>query len=66
MTPQEAKTRARAYVDRVLRSQRDLGHESKLTDEEYERAIDRAAKALTDVAEPESEALIEPDEVVAA
>jgi hypothetical protein len=53
MTPEEANARAQAYVDRVLQSQRDLGHESKLTDEEYQRAVDRAAKALADVAEPE-------------
>lgn len=55
MTPQEARERAEAYVDRVLKSQRDLGHGGELSDEDYRRTVDRAAQALTELAEPERE-----------
>lgn len=67
MTHQEAERRAEAYVDRVLQSQRDLGEGSEPTEEEYRRAVDRAAKALAALDEPEAVPEEDPDgEAVAA
>jgi hypothetical protein len=52
MTVKDAETQAQAYIDKVLESQRELGHESKLSRDEYERAVARAAQAFVDLAEP--------------
>jgi preprotein translocase subunit Sss1 len=46
MTPSELQSRAKAYVDRVLESQRQLGHASNPTEDEYQAAIRRAAASL--------------------
>lgn len=45
MTPSpEIQDRAKAYVDRVLDSQRRLGHPSRVPEDEYHNAIMRAAQ----------------------
>jgi preprotein translocase subunit Sss1 len=46
MTPSELHNRAKAYVDRVLESQRQMGHASSPTEDEYQAAIRRAAAGL--------------------
>jgi hypothetical protein len=62
MTHEEAEAHAQSYVDRVLESQKALGHESKLSDEEYRQTIDRTAQAFAGLVEPEPT----PDESVPA
>lgn len=42
---------ARSFVDRVLESQRRHGHESQVTPEDYERAVERAAAAMVKLTE---------------
>jgi len=52
MTPNEAENQAQAYIDKVLASQRALGHETTVSDADYQRAVARAGRALADLAEP--------------
>lgn len=52
MTTKEAEAQAQAYIDKVLESQREQGHEANISDAEYQRAVSRAAQALADLAEP--------------
>jgi hypothetical protein len=52
--------RAQEYVDSVLESQRRAGHEPKLSKEEYEEAVNRAAEGfegLTDRDERDEDAV---------
>jgi len=55
MTSEETEARAREYIDKALEAQRALGHESKITEAEYQQAIARAARAFSDLAEPASD-----------
>lgn len=49
----ELDRRARSYVDGVLESQRRLGHEPQVSEEDYQRAVGRAAAAFAKVGAPE-------------
>lgn len=55
MTTREIEDQAREYIDKALESQRALGHESTPTEEEYQRAVARAARAFAELAEPASD-----------
>lgn len=44
--------RAREYVDRVLDSQRELGHEPRISPEAYETAVTRAEEAFASLSDP--------------
>lgn len=47
MTPQQIEDRAKAYVDRVLRSQERNGSKPNLSPEEYSAAIQKAAEGVS-------------------
>ena len=55
MTSEEIEARARDYIDNALELQRALGHESKITEAEYQQAVARAARAFSELAEPASD-----------
>jgi hypothetical protein len=52
MTRKEAEIQAEEYINKVLASQKALGHKSKLSEAEYRRAVDRAAQAMADLSQP--------------
>jgi hypothetical protein len=49
MTPQQAESVARSFVDRVLELQRDMGLDTAVSSEDYDRAIESAADAFADL-----------------
>jgi anti-sigma-K factor RskA len=49
----EVDRRAKSYVDGVLESQRRLGHEPRVSEEDYRRAVGRAAAAFANIATPQ-------------
>ena len=55
MTSEQIQAQARQYIDKALEAQRALGHESKVTEAEYQQAVARAARAFSELAEPASD-----------
>ncbi len=52
MTPRESfDAHAQSYIDSALDRQRQLGLEPHLSDEQYRRAVERAADAFAEVVE---------------